>query len=95
MCLASASRKCFIHSLLTGRRERSADLLAAQLDANHALHLAQDQVVRDAAARLVVVHDLGLFADFLEEKVKILNLKVCNRLLLIGQVGYRHDLRWS
>lgn len=64
MCLASASRKCFIHSLLTGRRERSADLLAAQLDANHALHLAQDQVVRDAAARLVVVHDLGLFADF-------------------------------
>lgn len=78
MCLASASRKCFIHSLLTGRRERSADLLAAQLDANHALHLAQDQVVRDAAARLVVVHDLGLFADFLKEKVKLFILLIAD-----------------
>lgn len=52
--------------LLLGRRhQRLAPVFAPQLHAQHALHLAQDHVVRDSTTSLVVSHDLRLLTDFL------------------------------
>ena len=48
--------------------QRLSPVFSSQLDAQRPLHLAQDYVVRDATARLVVSHHLWLLADFLSSK---------------------------
>lgn len=54
--------------LLLGRRRQGlANLFATQLDAENALHLAENDVVWNATTRLVVVDDLRLLVDFRRE----------------------------
>lgn len=56
---------------LTGHHDHRTAILAAQLHPDDALDLAQNQIVRDATACLVVVHHLRLLADFLRTRTHI------------------------
>lgn len=59
--------------LLSGAAERLTDVLAAQLDAEGALHLAEDLHVGNGLAALVLADDLGLFVD-LRTKVRAVSV---------------------
>lgn len=49
--------------LLTGWGSRLSKLLTPQLDPDSTLYLAQDNVIRDTAAGLIVVDNLWFFAN--------------------------------